>query len=71
MSPTISIDWKAKGDKLTFPVGLGIGRLVQIGKLPVSVMFEADYAVVHPGDKPGSRWDFRVNIIPVIPTFLF
>ena len=71
IGPNISIDWKAEGDRTSLPVGLGIGRLVQIGMLPVSVMAEADYAVVHPGDKPGSRWDFRVYFIAVIPTFMF
>jgi len=71
VSPNISIDWKAEGDRTSLPVGLGISRMVQIGKLPVSVTVEADYAVVHPGDKPGSRWDFRVYFTPVIPTFMF
>ena len=71
MSPTISIDWKAKGDKLTFPVGLGIERMFAIGQLPVFIQLEAAYSVIHPEDRIGSRWNFRLNIIPVIPTFLF
>ena len=71
MSPTISIDWKAKGDKLTFPVGLGIERMFEIGQLPVFIQLEVEYSVIHPEDRIGSRWDFRLNIIPVIPTFLF
>ena len=62
---------EAKGDKLTFPVGLGIERMFEIGQLPVFIQLEAEYSVVHPGDRIGSRWDFRLNIIPVIPTFLF
>ena len=71
MSPIISIDWKAKGDKLTFPIGLGIERMFEIGQLPVFIQLEAEYSVIHPEDRSGSRWDFRLNIIPVIPTFLF
>jgi len=71
MSPNISIDWKAKGDKVTLPVGLGIGRMFEIAKLPVRVQLEVDYSVIHPNDKVGSRWDFRVYFVPVIPTFLF
>ena len=71
MSPTVSIDWKAKGDKLTFPVGLGIERMFAIGQLPVFIQLEVAYSVIHPEDKVGSRWNFRLNIIPVIPTFLF
>lgn len=71
MSPNVSVSWKAKGDKVTLPVGLGVSRMLTIGKLPVRLLLEADYAVIHPDDKPGSRWDFRFYFIPVIPTFLF
>jgi len=71
MSPNISIDWKARGDKVTLPIGLGIGRMVEIGKLPVNVTVEVNYSVIHPDDKAGSRWDFRFYFTPVIPTFLF
>jgi len=71
MSPNISIDWEAKGDKVTLPVGLGIGRMFEILRLPVHVSLEVDYSVIHPDDKAGSRWDFRLCFIPVIPTFLF
>ena len=71
MSPNISIDWKARGDKVTLPIGLGIGRMIEIGKLPVNVTVEVNYSVIHPDDKAGSRWDFRIYFTPVIPTFLF
>ncbi|HQR44563.1 MAG TPA: hypothetical protein PK598_00945 [Thermoanaerobaculia bacterium] len=71
MSPNISINWKASGDKTLLPVGIGLSRLIQLGPLPVEVGIEADYSVLHPNDKPGSRWDFRVYFVPVIPTFLF
>ncbi len=71
LSPNIAIDWKARGDKITVPVGLGIGRMLSIGQLPVQVHIEAEYAVIHPHDRAGSRWDFRFYFIPVIPTFLF
>lgn len=71
MSPNVSVNWEAEGDRLTLPVGMGIGRMISIGQLPVHVHFEADYSVVHPDDKLGTRWDFRVYFVPVIPTFLF
>jgi hypothetical protein len=71
MSPNISIDWEAKGDKVTLPVGLGIGRMFEILRLPVHISLEVDYSVIHPDDKAGSRWDVRLCFIPVIPTFLF
>ena len=71
MSPNITINWKARGDKVTVPVGLGIGRMFSIGLLPVRVDVEAEYAVIHPDDKAGSRWDVRLYLTPVLPTFLF
>jgi len=71
MSPNIYINWTAEGDKVTLPVGMGIGRMFEIGKLPVRVDLEVDYSVIHPDDKIGSRWDFRLYFTPVIPTFLF
>ncbi len=71
MSPNISIDWKAAGDKVTLPIGLGIGRMIEIGKLPVNVTVEINYSVIHPTDKAGTRWDFRFYFTPVIPTFMF
>ncbi len=71
MSPNISINWMAEGDKVTFPIGLGAGRMVNIGPLPVNVHGEVEYSVIHPGDKPGSRWNARVYITAVIPTYVF
>jgi len=71
MSPNITINWAAKGDKVTLPIGLGAGRMFEIGKLPVNVHGEVEYSVIHPDDKPGSRWDVRLYITAVIPTFIF
>jgi hypothetical protein len=71
MSPNITIDWAAEGDKLTLPVGLGVSRMVEIAGLPVNVAGEVYYSAIHPDDKPGSRWDARLYFTVVIPTFMF
>jgi hypothetical protein len=71
MSPNITVNWAAQGDKVTFPIGLGAGRMVAIGQLPVDIHGEVDYSVVHPDDKPGSRWDVRIYVTAVIPAFIF
>ena len=71
MSPNISINWAARGDKVTLPIGLGAGRMISIGGLPINVHGEVDYSVLHPGDKPSGRWDARIYITAVIPTFVF
>lgn len=70
MSPNITIDWKAdSGNELTVPIGLGVGKLVRFGKLPVKFILEGQYAVVHPDDV-GQRWNVRFQITPVIPPLL-
>jgi hypothetical protein len=71
MSPNISIDSTARGSKVTLPIGLGAGRMVALGPLPLNIHGEVDYSVLHPDDKPGSRWDVRLYITAVIPTFVF
>jgi len=71
MSPNITINWAAQGDKVTIPIGLGANRMVAIGQLPINIHAEVDYSVIHPDDKPGSRWDARIYITAVIPTFIF
>jgi hypothetical protein len=67
MSPNIRIDWKADSDdKLTLPIGLGWSNMYMLGKLPVRIALEAQYSVIAP-DNVGSRWNFRLLFIPVIP----
>lgn len=68
MSPNLFVNWNAPaGNQVTFPVGLGVHRLLNVGKLPVSLGIEVNYSVVHPRDLPGSRWDIRVTLIPLLP----
>ncbi len=68
MSPNMFVDWNApSGNQVTFPVGLGVHRLFNIGKLPVSIGIEASYSVIHPDDSPGSRWNIRFTFMPLLP----
>ena len=68
MQPSMEVDWTASGgNKVSFPVGLGFGRTVRIGKLPVQFWIEADYYAVHPDDVSGPRWGIDFQVIPVIP----
>jgi len=68
MSPNAFVNWNASsGNELTFPVGLGVHRNFNIGKLPVSIGVEAHYSVIHPNDLPGSRWNFRIYFMPFGP----
>ena len=66
MAPNILIDWKAdQENRFTVPVGLGIGKLVKIGPLPVKFTAEVDYMAIHP-DEFGKHWGVRFQIIPVL-----
>lgn len=47
-NPNIVVDWTLDGDKALVPVGLGVGKLTKIGKLPVKFMLEGQYAVASP-----------------------
>ena len=70
MAPNITIDWKADDDnKLTLPVGLGVGKLFKIGGLPVKFILEAHYAVIHPDDF-GQGWNIRFTVTPVLPALI-
>ncbi len=48
-SPTITFDWEASsGNKLTLPVGIGVGKMFKIGPMPVMLMAEYQYPVIAP-----------------------
>ena len=69
--PNIIVNWEAdKGDKLTLPIGMGINRTFQFGKVPVRLGVEAFYNVARP-DSIGSNWDVRFMVIPAGPAALF
>ena len=70
-SPNILVNWEAgSGNKWTVPVGGGINKTTLLfGKLPVRFEFTVYYAAIRPDDV-GQRWDFRVNVIPVVPNLL-
>jgi hypothetical protein len=68
MSPVVMVDWKADSDnRWTIPVGLGIGKTIKLGKMPLKIILEVEYAVVRPDDL-GQTWNFVLQIAPVIPS---
>ena len=69
-SPTITYNRKARGgDAWAVPIGIGAGKMVKLGKLPVKLQFEYDYYVVHPNDF-GPRHLLNFKITPVIPALI-
>jgi hypothetical protein len=70
LAPNVTVNWKADGgNKLNFPIGLGVGKLVRFGKLPVKFTVEIDYSVIKPDDF-NQRWLIRFQMIPVLPALI-
>jgi hypothetical protein len=70
MSPNITMNWEAdQNNRFTVPVGLGVGKLVKLGKLPVKIQLQGQYSVIHPDDY-GQRWNFQLQVTPVIPNLI-
>ena len=66
MGPNVTINWEASsGNKVTFPIGLGITKTIRWGKTPIKLRLEPQYSIIKPNDY-GSRWNIRLQITPVI-----
>lgn len=66
MGPNISINWNApEGNKLTFPIGLGITKTVKWGKTPWKLRLEPQYSIVKP-ENYGAQWNIRIQVAPII-----
>jgi len=69
-TPNVLVNWKAtSGNAVTFPVGLGVGKVVKLGPLPVKFALEVQYMPVHP-DLFGEKWNVQLKISPVIPKLI-
>ena len=69
-APNILIDWKAVNDnKVTFPVGLQVGKTVKFGRLPVNFSIQGQWMPWHP-DTLSQRWNIQLVIKPVIPSLI-
>src|SRR5215475_11618693 len=66
-SGNILVDWNAPSpDVWTVPIGLGLGKVVNFGRLPVKFTLSVQYIPVHPRIN-GQEWNVQVQITPVIP----
>ena len=66
IGPNVSIDWEAsEGNKVTFPIGLGITKTVKWGKMPWKLRNAPQYSIIKP-DNYGSLWNLRIQIAPII-----
>jgi hypothetical protein len=70
-APNIIANWQASsGDKWTVPIGLGVSKTFQFGKVPVRFGAEFHYNVERP-NTVGANWNFRFYVIPAAPSALF
>jgi hypothetical protein len=71
-APNIIANWELDSDnRWTVPIGLGISRTFQFGKVPVRFGLEVHYSVVQPDTTVGAKWNVRFYVIPAAPSALF
>ena len=72
-APVVLANWEQSDsdNKFTVPIGIGINRTFQLGKVPVRIGVEAFYSAIQPADVIGSKWSWRFYIIPAVPSALF
>ena len=69
-SGSLLADWNAPSDnRWTVPVGLGVGKVVNFGPLPVKISLAGQYMVVQP-EPVGQRWNVQVQLTPVLPKLI-
>jgi Putative MetA-pathway of phenol degradation len=69
-NPNMFVDWEASsGNKVTFPVGLQVGKLRKLGPLPVKFDVQVQYYAVHP-QVYGSKWNLQFQITLIFPSLI-
>jgi len=70
-SGNILANWKADraGDTWTVPVGLGVGKVIKLGRMPVKLGLAVQYMVHHP-DSFGQAWNIQLTVVPVLPKLI-
>ena len=69
-SGNILADWKAPSDnRWTVPIGVAVGKVVRLGKLPLRIQLAGQYMPIHP-DNVGQEWNIQINLTPVIPKLI-
>jgi len=70
--PNIIANWEQEDDdRFTVPIGLGINKTVNFGKVPVRIGLEFHKSVIKPDNAPGAEYDIRFYMIPAVPSALF
>lgn len=66
-APVITVNWKAQsGQRWVVPFGVGGGKLLFLGKLPINIQSQAYYNAAKPD--LGPNWQVRVQVQVLLPT---
>ena len=69
-NPNMFVDWEASsGNKLTFPVGLQVGKLRKLGPLPVKFDVQVQYYAVRPQFN-SPKWNLQFQVTPILPALI-
>jgi hypothetical protein len=69
-NPNMFVDWEASsGNKVTFPVGLQVGKLRKLGPLPVKFDVQVQYYAVRP-QVNGPKWNLQFQVTPILPALI-
>jgi len=69
-SGNILADWNAPSEDVwTVPIGVGLGKVVKLGRLPVKIQLAVQYMPVHPRIS-GQEWNVQLQVTPVIPKLI-
>ncbi len=69
-SGNITASWKEPGNnRWTVPIGIGVGKVVKFGRLPVKIGLAGQYMVTQP-DPVGQRWNIQLLLTPVLPKLI-
>ncbi len=65
--PIITANWEADSDHTwTVPMGLGVGKAMKLGKIPMTAQLHGYYNVVTPDDY-GEQWQMRIQVQLLFP----
>jgi len=71
VAPNIIANWEQDSDNaFTVPIGIGINKTFQFGKVPVRFGVEYHHSIIRP-DGVGTDWNVRFFVIPAVPSALF
>ncbi len=69
-SGNILADFEAdSGDVWTVPIGVAVGKVTKLGKLPVKLQIAGQYMVARP-DEFGQKWNLQLMVVPVLPKLI-